>query len=126
MSRRSQRSNRGFARTDRIGSTLREIIGDELRRIDDDAVAYVTVTEVEVDNELTRARVYLSTLNLDDDDLQGVQAHVGRLRKAIARQGQLRRVPDLQFSIDPGLRAGTRVEQILRDMDDDRAFQEEE
>ena len=78
------------------------------------------------DNELTRARVYLSTLNLDDDDLQGVQAHVGRLRKAIARQGQLRRVPDLQFSIDPGLRAGTRVEQILRDMDDDRAFQEEE
>ena len=126
MSRRRQQGNRGFDRTDRIGSTLREIIGEELRRIDDDAVAYVTVTEVDVDAELTRARVYLSTLGLDDEDVDGVRRYAGRIRKAIAQQGQLRRVPFLEFLIDPGLRAGTRVEEILRDMDDDRAFQEEE
>lgn len=124
MSRRNQRGNRGFARTDRLGSTLREIIGEELRRIDDDQVAYVTVTDVDVDNELTRARVYLSTLNLADEDVAGVHAHMGRIRKAIARQGQLRRVPYLEFMIDPGLRAGTRVGDILQTMeaDDDRAF----
>ena len=124
MSRRNQRSNRGFARTDRLGSSLREIIGEELRRIDDDQVAYVTVTEVDVDNELTRARVYLSTLNLDDEDIEGVYEHMGRIRKAIARQGKMRRVPTLEFLIDPGLRAGTRVGEILQTMeaDDDRAF----
>lgn len=128
MSRRNQRSNRGYARTDRLGSTLREIIGEELRRIDDDEVAYITVTEVDVDNELTRARVYLSTLNLEDEDFEGLYDHMGRLRKAIARQGGLRRVPDLEFMIDPGLRSGTRVGEILQDMEatDDRAFQEEE
>ena len=49
MSRRNQRGSRGFARTDRLGSSLREIIGEELRRIDDDYVAYVTVTDVEVE-----------------------------------------------------------------------------
>lgn len=124
MSRRNQRGSRGFARTDRLGSTLREIIGEELRRIDDDYVAYVTVTEVDVDNELTRARVYLSTLNLDDADLDGMYAHMGRIRKAIARQGKMRRVPDLEFLIDPGLRSGTRVGEILQTMeaDEDRAF----
>jgi len=124
VSRRNQRANRGFDRTDRLGSSLREIIGEELRRIDDDGVAYVTVTDVDVDAELTRARVYLSTLNLDDDDLEGVRAHVGRLRKAVARQGQMRRVPYLEFLIDPGLRAGTRVGEILQTMEanDDRAF----
>ena len=126
MSRRRTNSKRGFARTDRIGSSLREIIADELRRIDDEAVTYVTVTDVEVDSELTRARVFLSSLDLNDDDVASVRAHAGRLRKAIARQGQLRRVPELDFRIDPGLQAGTRVESILRDMHDDRAFQEEE
>ncbi|MFB0926877.1 MAG: hypothetical protein QMB08_02265, partial [Acidimicrobiales bacterium] len=75
MSRRNQRGNRGYARTDRLGSSLREIIGEELRRIDDDYVAYVTVTDVDVDNELTRARVYFSTLNLEDEDLEGLYAH---------------------------------------------------
>lgn len=124
MSRRNQRGSRGYARTDRLGSSLREIIGEELRRIDDDYVSYVTVTEVDVDNELTRARVYCSTLNLEDGDLDGVYAHMGRLRKAIARQGNMRRVPDLEFLIDPGLRAGTRVGEILQGMEAgaDRAF----
>jgi len=124
VSRRNQRSNRGYERTDRLGSTLREIIGEELRRIDDDYVAYVTVTDVDVDNELTRARVYFSTLNLEDDDLDGLHAHMGRLRKAIARKGNMRRVPDLEFMIDPGLRSGTRVGEILQTMEaeEDRAF----
>ena len=124
MSRRNQRGNRGYARTDRLGSSLREIIGEELRRIDDDYVAYVTVTDVDVDNELTRARVYFSTLNLEDEDLEGLYAHMGRIRKAIARQGKMRRVPDLEFHIDPGLRAGTRVGEILQTMEAgaDRVF----
>jgi len=124
VSRKNQRGSRGFARTDRLGSTLREIIAEELRRIDDDYVSFVTVTDVDVDNELTRARVYFSTLNLEDDDLDGVHEHMGRIRKAIARKGQLRRVPYLEFLIDPGLRSGTRVGEILQTMeaDDDRAF----
>lgn len=125
MSRRSSRGRgapKGNIRTDRIGSTLREIIADELQRIDDDSVAYVTVTDVEVDNELTRARVYLSSLALADEDVDGVRAHAGRIKKAIARRARIRRVPELEFVVDPGLVAGTRVSEILADMRDDRAF----
>lgn len=125
MSRRSSRSrgaSRGNIRTDRIGSTLREIIGDELTRIDDDSVAYVTVTDVEVDNELTLARVYLSSLNLDEHDIDGVRRHAGRIKKAIGNRTRLRRVPDLEFLVDPGLVAGNRVSEILAGMRDDRAF----
>lgn len=137
MSRRNQRGGRrggsgGAAprtnvRTERIGSTLREIIAEELRRIDDDAVAYVTVTEVDVDNELALARVYLSTLDLSDEDIDGVRAYEGRIKKAIGRKAQIRRVPELEFSVDPALVAGTRVNELLSGMHDrDRAFQEEE
>lgn len=112
-------------RTERIGSTLREIIGEELRRIDDDDVAYVTVTEVDVDNELALARVYLSTLDLSDDDIDGVRAYEGRIKKAIGRKAQIRRVPELEFLVDPALVAGTRVNELLSGMHDgDRAFQD--
>ena len=129
MSRRNSRPRgapRGNIRTDRIGSTLREIIADELARIDDDSVAYVTITDVEVDNELTRARVYLSSLDLDDDDVEGVRAHAGRIKKAIGRRARIRRVPELEFLVDPGLVSGTRVNEILSEMRDDRAFTDEE
>ena len=127
MSRRGQKRNRGHGqnvRTDRIGATLREVIAEELMRIDDDVVAYVTVTEVDVDNELTKARVYLSSLDLDETDIDGVRAHAGRIKRAIGKRTRIKRVPDLEFLVDPGLISGTRVDDILRSMDDDRAFSE--
>lgn len=109
-------------RTDRIGSTLRAIVADELSRIGDDSVAHVAVTEVEVDRELSRARIYLSSLDLDDGDIAGVVAHGPRIKAAIARRASIRRVPELEFHIDPALVAGNRVEAILADLADDRAF----
>jgi len=112
----------GNVRTDRIGSTLREIIADELARIDDDSVAYVTVTEVEVDNELTKARVFLSSLDLAEEDVDGVREHEGRIKKAIARRARIRRVPDLEFMVDPGLIAGTRVNDILMGLENERVL----
>jgi ribosome-binding factor A len=137
MSRRTSRGGRGNSRggrggrggnvrTDRIGSTLREIIADELTRIDDDSVAYVTVTEVEVDNELTKARVFLSSLDLAEEDVDGVREHEGRIKKAIARRARIRRVPDLEFHVDPGLIAGTRVNDILMGLEQDRVLSPDE
>lgn len=111
-------------RTGRIGSTLRGIIADELARIDE--LSHLTVTEVEVDNELTRAKVFLASFDEGGDDVDLVYEHVGRIRKAIADRARIRRVPDLEFSLDPGLLAGTRVNEILAGMRDDRAFSDEE
>ena len=131
MSRRNNRgrNNRGGrgagggnVRTERIGSTLREIIADELARIDDDDISYVTVTEVEVDNELTKARVFLSSLDLAEEDVDGVCEHEGRIKKAIARRARIRRVPDLEFMVDPGLIAGTRVNDILMGLENERVL----
>jgi len=118
--RGNQRGGRGrerYQRTDRVGELLRQIIAEELMRIDDEALAFVTVSGVEVDNELYRATVYLSTLDLDDTlDLDAIDAHRHRLRRAINEQAHLRKTPDLRFALDPGLVQGTRVDTILRDL----------
>lgn len=104
---------------------MREILAEELMRIDDDATAYVTVTEVEVDNELTRAKVFLAGPDLADELVAGVEAHTGRLRKAVSQRANLRHTPRLEFFIDPGVQSGARIDEILRNMADDRAFTEE-
>jgi len=95
-------------------------------RIDDDGTAYVTVTEVEVDNELTRAKVFLTGPGSAEDLVAAVEAHGGRLRKAISRRANIRHTPRLEFFADPGVQSGARVEEILRGMTDDRAFQDQD
>ena len=111
---------RGFARGDRLGELLREIVAEELTRIDDDRLAFVTITGVEVDRELAVADVYFSTVDLDHDT-EAATARIlgryrGRLQSAVGRQAHLRRVPGLRFHPDEGMHAGARVEEILRNL----------
>ena len=113
---------RGFERGDRLGELLREILADELARIDDDRLAFVTVTGVEVDRDLAYADVYFSTVDLDHDREAAVVEVLGRhrrrLQSAVGRQAHVRRVPNLRFHPDEGMHAGARVEEILRSLRD--------
>lgn len=109
---------RGFERGDRLGELLREILADELRRIDDDRLAFVTITGVEVDRDLAFADVYFSTVDLDADveaaTVEILNRHRRRLQSELGRQAHVRRVPSLRFHPDEGMHAGARVEEILR------------
>lgn len=119
MARRDKGRNR-YERTDRVGELLREIIAEELVRIDDDDLQLVTVSGVEVDNELYQATVYLSAFDLEEGiDLHAIDRHRNRLKKAINQQAHLRKTPRLRFAVDPGVIQGNRVDAILRDLRDE-------
>ena len=114
------RSRRGFERGDRLGELLREILADELARIDDGRLAFVTITGVEVDRDLSVASVYFTTMDLDPDAEAAVAEVLGRHRRrlqtAVGREAHVRRVPNLRFHPDEGMHAGARVEEILRSL----------
>ncbi len=114
---------RGFERGDRLGELLREILADELTRIDDDRLAFVTITGVEVDRDLAFADVYFSTVDLDHDLEAAAVEILGRYRRRlqseVGRQAHVRRVPSLRFHPDEGMHAGARVEEILRTLRDE-------
>ena len=89
MSRRTPRrgSGRGgtprYPRSVRVGQTLREIIADELVRIGDERLEFVTVTGIDVDNELNRAHVYFDSLEGPDGDegiIEALDEHRVRLQ----------------------------------------------
>jgi|TARA_B100001540_G_scaffold83707_1_gene75365 ribosome-binding factor A len=118
MARRRSNRTREYQRSARLNELLREIIAEELERVDDDRLDWVSVVSVEVDNELTKARVYLSSLEQDEDEIIKVLSEYrGRFRKVIGRSARIRRVPDLTFMIDPSIRTGNRIEEILTELD---------
>ena len=110
MARRRSNRTREYQRSARLNELLREIIAEELERVDDDRLDWVSVVSVEVDNELTKARVYLSSLEQNEDEIIKVLSEYrGRFRKVIGRSARIRRVPDLTFMIDPSIRTGNRI-----------------
>ncbi len=112
---------KGWSRQDRVNEALREVIADELAVIDDDRLQLVTVTGIRVDPDFRRALVWFSALSTlsaaDPTEVVGVLAEYRvRLQRAVARQLRLKRTPELMFQPDPAIAVGTRVEEVIRSL----------
>ena len=112
-------SQRDYPRTARLNELVREILADELERIDDDRLQLVTITHVHVDPDLRRAAVDFTSLGEAEEEAAEVLMELRpRLQAAIGRQARLKRTPELRFEVDKVIETGARIEELLRDRDD--------
>jgi ribosome-binding factor A len=101
---------------DRIVVELAEILS---ARVEDPRLRTLTVTGAKISRDLSAARVWVSG-NVPEGEERGVLAALTHaapyFRTLLAPRLQLRIVPTLQFEIDRTIEAGTRIEQLLRDI----------
>ena len=104
------------ARTDRVGEEFREILAEEIQRLKDPRVGFVTVTGVDVSRDLKRARVFYTAFG-DERERKATTAALRsatpHLRRALGRQVRLKVVPELAFVVDPSLETGERIDRLL-------------
>ena len=125
MSTRNRRSSAPsgtprYPRTARLSETLREVLAEELIRIDDEALEFVTITTIDVDPEMNRAKVYFDSLAGEEGDeaiIGAFGAHRVRLQASVGRQVRAKKTPILEFRPDEVIRAAERIERILRAQD---------
>ena len=115
---RSSGASRGFDRTDRLNELLTRILAGELVRIDDVRLEMVTVTGVETDRDLSRAKVYVTGGVADDELIEALEESRSRLQRAVGDRTRLRRIPPLVFKVDEAARSAERIEDILRGLRD--------
>ena len=128
MSTRRSSSGHRYPRSARLSETLREVIAEELVKIDDERLAFVTITAVDVDNELNRAVVYFDHLEGEDSDaelLEVLEQHRRRIQSSINKQMRTKKTPVLVFRPDDVIRAAERIEGIIRADRDERAARPE-
>ena len=107
-----------YPRAARVNEILRQVLADAVERLADnhERLALLTITAVDCDTDLRRALVLFSSLGEDAETALG-EARV-RLQAAISQQVRLKRTPLLRFGPDPAVAAGTRIEDILRELPD--------
>jgi ribosome-binding factor A len=116
-SRSSNSRKHSYPRAARISETVREVVAEELVRIDDDRLAFVTITSIDVDSEMNRGIVYFDSLQGVEGDeaiIEALQEHRKQLQHAIATQIKVRRTPVLEFRPDDAFRAAERIDEVLR------------
>lgn len=113
-------STHRYPRTARLNESLREVIAEELIRIDDERLGLVAITAIDVDPEMNRAIVFYDSLVGEDGDDEigaALAEHRVRIQGAVGRQVRAKKTPILSFKPDDAIRAAERIERVLRDKD---------
>lgn len=120
--KKSQRSEScrkmvGKLRVQRIAERIREELSEMLiQEISDPRLAGISVTDVQVDRELTYADIYVSALEGQErarEILSGLEHAQGYLRHALAERIELRLHPRLRFHWDPTAEKAERIERLI-------------
>ncbi|MCM3745965.1 30S ribosome-binding factor RbfA [Paenibacillus pasadenensis] len=98
---------------EQIKKELSQIIQTELK---DPRIGFITVTGVDVTNDMSQARVYLSVLGNDDqkeETLKALARGTGFIRSELGKRIRLRHTPELLFKFDGSIEYGSRIESLL-------------
>ena len=107
-------------RTARLDELMREEISAVIQReVDDPRIGFVTITDVEVAPDLRHASVWVSVIGSAEEKRQTLRALSRAMPFVRQRLGKLRlkRIPELHIKDDDTARRGTRVLQILDELD---------
>ena len=89
------------------------------RKIKDPRLDMVTITDVVVTPDVSRADVYFSALGGEEgqeDAREGLRSAAGYLRRELGRELRLRNIPELVFHYDRSLERGERISTILDEL----------
>jgi len=110
---------REFSRTRRVGEQIQrelaQLIQQELK---DPRLGMVTVSAVEVSRDLAHAKVYITTVNPEQDieqQLKVLRRAAGFLRRELGRRMIMRIVPVLRFVYDESIERGSRLTSLIEE-----------
>ena len=95
---------------------ISEIIQFELK---DPKVGFVTITDVQVTNDNSYAKVFVSFLGKQERAEAGLKAlnrSKGFIRSSLAKRLSIRKTPEIIFEIDHSLEQGNKIEKILAEI----------
>ncbi len=110
--------SKDYPRSRRIAEQLRRELAEVIRDdLDDPRIGSVTLSEVQVSRDLAHARVYISVLGAEAEEVEASVSVLndasGFLRTRVARRINAKRTPSLRFIHDTAFDRGARLSALI-------------
>lgn len=107
-------------RSDKVAETIHELICSILSRgLNDPRIGFVTITGVDVTDDLSLAKIYFTVIGEEKakkDTEAGLNSAKGFIRREIGKHLTIRHTPELIFKYDSSLDYGRRIESLLKEI----------
>ena len=108
-----------YKRSQRVRDLLREEIADIIFfKVKDPRIGFLTVTGVDVTDDLKIAIVYVSILKEEEKQstLDILQAAKSFIRSELSKRLKMKFIPSIDFRLDTSIEYGNRIEQLLSEI----------
>ncbi|ASK78378.1 ribosome-binding factor A [Paraphotobacterium marinum] len=107
-----------YSRTQRVSEQIKRELAQIIHReVKDPRIGMVTLSDVEVTTDLSYAKVYFTTLNIDSDLEKDPSKLLNKispmLRSLLGKKIRLRVTPELKFIYDNSLTEGMRISNLV-------------
>jgi len=109
-----------YKRSEKIAEAVHELISGLLvKGLKDPRIGFVTITAVEVTDDLHLAKVYFTVIGSDEEKKaaqEGLNSSRSFIRREMGKQMKMRYTPDIVFRYDTSLEYGNRIDSLLKDI----------
>jgi len=110
-----------YKRADRVKDIIFREISQMItsREVKDPRVESAVITNVELSDDLSHAKVYFMPLTegMDVKDmLKGFKSSTGFIRKKLADRIKIKRMPELEFRYDEFLKKSHQLDDLIKDL----------
>lgn len=109
-----------MSKNDKMNSICQRAISEIVQfELKNPKLGFVTITDVQVTNDNSYAKVYVSFLGKQERNEAGLKIlnqSKGFIRSELAKRLSIRKTPELIFVQDKSLEQGNRIESILSDL----------
>ncbi|MGI6660762.1 MAG: 30S ribosome-binding factor RbfA [Bacillota bacterium] len=117
-------------RPEKIAASIREVVSELLlRRLKDPRIGFASIVNVEVNRDLSIAKVRVSVLGSDEEKaktMEGLKSAQGLVRTEVAKALGIRHAPEVHFVLDEGIEHSLRVSQLISEIKASQEGPEEE
>ena len=110
-------------RRDRVQETMRTELSEIIKRdLKDPRLGFVTITDVELSNDMSHAKVFVSIYGSEEEkrlSMQALESAKGFIRTNLGQRVRLRIVPELVFKEDNSIERGIRILELIIDANKD-------
>ena len=105
---------------ERVASDMQRELGNILLlEAKDEDFKHVTITDCEVTNDLSFAKIYFTTTDDREKVTKDLNNAAGFFRSLLAERLEIRHTPELRFIFDESIEYGQKIEKIIEKIHED-------
>jgi ribosome-binding factor A len=107
-----------YKRSQRVSDLLRKEIADIIMyKLKDPRIGFITVTGVDVTDDIKMARIYVSILKDEErkPTIEILNSAKSFIRSELSKRLRMKFIPSIEFRLDTSIDYGNKIERLLKE-----------